>query len=185
MKELVKLVLEWSAQKGINKANPNAQFMKVYEEIGETADAILKNDLHEVKDGIGDVFVTLIILNDQLGIPFDFNENNVEIASSQNPFIDMVFCVGNIGHHINNDASSSRGFIAHHTYLACESLSRLANHHNFTAKQCLQAAYDVISKRKGKMINDTFVKDKPQANWGKDDTVKQIGNKELNAKTRG
>jgi len=37
------------------------------EEVGETAAALLKNDKHEIKDGIGDILVTIIILSHQLG----------------------------------------------------------------------------------------------------------------------
>jgi NTP pyrophosphatase (non-canonical NTP hydrolase) len=34
----------------------------------------------------------------------------------------------------------------------------LAEMHGWTAEECLQAAYDVISKRTGKMIDGSFVK---------------------------
>jgi len=44
------------------------QFMKVMEELGETARAVLKGDEDAVIDGIGDTFVTLIILSRQLGL---------------------------------------------------------------------------------------------------------------------
>ena len=37
----------------------------------------------------------------------------------------------------------------------------LAEMHSLTSEQCLQAAYDVISKRTGVMSNGTFVKDVP------------------------
>jgi NTP pyrophosphatase (non-canonical NTP hydrolase) len=37
------------------------------EELGETAGAILKSKEEEIKDGLGDTFVTLIILSKQLG----------------------------------------------------------------------------------------------------------------------
>jgi len=35
-----------------------------------------------------------------------------------------------------------------------------AHMHGYGLQDCLQSAYDVISKRKGKMINGQFVKDK-------------------------
>ncbi len=38
------------------------------EEVGETAGALLKSKDDEIKDGIGDAFVTLIILAKQLGL---------------------------------------------------------------------------------------------------------------------
>ena len=34
-----------------------------------------------------------------------------------------------------------------------------AHMHGFSLQDCLQSAYDVISKRKGKMVNGQFVKD--------------------------
>jgi NTP pyrophosphatase (non-canonical NTP hydrolase) len=43
--------------------------MKVMEELGETMGAILKQkNTDEVIDGIGDIFVTVIILSKQLGL---------------------------------------------------------------------------------------------------------------------
>ena len=38
------------------------------EEVGETASAVLKGDHAKVIDGIGDSFVTLIVLSKQLGL---------------------------------------------------------------------------------------------------------------------
>lgn len=41
---------------------------KVIEEVGETASALAKGNLEKLKDGIGDSFVTLIILAKQNGL---------------------------------------------------------------------------------------------------------------------
>jgi NTP pyrophosphatase (non-canonical NTP hydrolase) len=65
MNELVKSVEGWSKDKGLDKADPRAQFLKVAEEVGEVAAAMARNDRHELIDGIGDVVVTLIILAQQ------------------------------------------------------------------------------------------------------------------------
>jgi len=62
---------EWkgAADKNIlKKENAHKQLLKVLEEVGETAGALLKSKDEEVKDGIGDSFVTLIILSKQLGL---------------------------------------------------------------------------------------------------------------------
>ena len=40
--------------------------LKVLEEVGETAGALLKNKNQEIIDGLGDSFVTLIILSTNL-----------------------------------------------------------------------------------------------------------------------
>ena len=65
---LIENVTQWAADKNIlHKENAPKQLLKVLEEIGETAGALLKNEEEELKDGIGDSFVTLIILAGQLG----------------------------------------------------------------------------------------------------------------------
>ena len=62
-------VREWAAQKGlIAKENSAKQMLKVTEEIGEVAAAIARDDREKLKDGIGDGFVTLIILAYQNGL---------------------------------------------------------------------------------------------------------------------
>jgi NTP pyrophosphatase (non-canonical NTP hydrolase) len=68
--ELIKNVKEWADAKDILKSeNAPKQLMKVMEELGETAGAIAKNKATaEIMDGIGDTFVTLIILSYQLGL---------------------------------------------------------------------------------------------------------------------
>ena len=67
--ELSENVLVWAEEKGILvKDNAPKQMLKVLEEVGETAGALLKDKKDEIKDGIGDSFVTLIILSKQLGL---------------------------------------------------------------------------------------------------------------------
>ena len=67
---LIENVKVWADDKGILKSeNAPKQMMKVIEELGETAGAIAKNKAtDEIQDGIGDTFVTLIILAYQLGL---------------------------------------------------------------------------------------------------------------------
>lgn len=67
--KLIQNVVGWAANKDIlKKENAPKQLLKVLEEVGETAGALLKSKNDEVKDGIGDSFVTLIILAKQLGL---------------------------------------------------------------------------------------------------------------------
>lgn len=62
MDELVKLVEEWAKSRDLHNADPRGQMLKVVEEVGETAGALAKLNSEALEDGIGDVFVTLIIL---------------------------------------------------------------------------------------------------------------------------
>ena len=66
---LIENVSQWASDKDIlKKENAPKQLLKVLEEVGETAGALLKSKDEEIKDGIGDSFVTLIILSKQLGL---------------------------------------------------------------------------------------------------------------------
>jgi phosphoribosyl-ATP pyrophosphohydrolase len=68
MGELVRNVINWAEEKEILKPeNSQAQMCKVIEEVGETSRALLKKDKEGFIDGIGDSFVTLIILAAQNG----------------------------------------------------------------------------------------------------------------------
>ena len=59
---LEKNVLRWAEERKITpNSNPTAQLMKTMSELGELADATLKNDAEGVIDGVGDVLVTLIL----------------------------------------------------------------------------------------------------------------------------
>ena len=90
-------IRDWAEAKGIYESgDPKTQYIKLMEEAGEVGRAILKQDLPEIKDGIGDMVVVL---------------------------------------------------------------TNLAELCDLTIEECVESAYDVISKRTGKMKNGTFVKD--------------------------
>lgn len=62
-------VREWADNKGLlKKENSAKQMLKVTEEVGEVAGAVARDDMEKLKDGIGDSFVTLIILAHQNGL---------------------------------------------------------------------------------------------------------------------
>ena len=66
-------IIAWAKAKGIT--NPNNVFkqaLKLTSEVGELSDAIIKQDLPETVDAIGDIQVVLIILCNQLGL--DMND---------------------------------------------------------------------------------------------------------------
>ncbi len=60
--ELTKAIEAWGKGKGIlPNPNPIAQFNKTQEEVNELLEGIKKEDLDEIKDAIGDIFVTLVM----------------------------------------------------------------------------------------------------------------------------
>lgn len=55
-------VIRWAEARGIiPNAKPYTQLLKGVSELGELADAEIKNDLPEIKDAVGDVLVCLIV----------------------------------------------------------------------------------------------------------------------------
>jgi NTP pyrophosphatase (non-canonical NTP hydrolase) len=90
-------IRNWAKVRDIyKKGNSHTQYVKLQEECGELAKAILKKDKPEIIDAIGDIVVVL---------------------------------------------------------------TNLAHFEDCTIEECIESAYKVISERKGKMINGTFVKD--------------------------
>ena len=91
------LIRDWAYERGLyENGDPKTQALKLVEEVGEIARAVLKDDIDEVIDGIGDAVVVL---------------------------------------------------------------TNLAELHDVSIEECIASAYGVISKRTGKMVNGTFVKD--------------------------
>ena len=91
------LIRQWAQERGIyDKGNSHTQYVKLMEEAGELAAALLTKDAYEIKDAIGDIVVVLTNLAALEGVQIE---------------------------------------------------------------NCIDAAYDEIAQRKGKMINGTFVKE--------------------------
>jgi len=65
-------VLDWAKPKGLlNPENAPKQFIKLAEEVGELANAILKQNKEEQKDALGDIRIVIRILAEQLGFDID------------------------------------------------------------------------------------------------------------------
>ena len=72
MNGLVGAVEHWARERQIiPNSTPMAQLLKTMSELGELADATLKNDRPGVIDGIGDVLVTMIIYSALQGIAIE------------------------------------------------------------------------------------------------------------------
>ena len=95
--EQFQLIREWAENRGLySKGDAKTQYVKLQEEAGELAQAILKDDQPEVVDAIGDMVVVL---------------------------------------------------------------TNLAHLRGVSIEHCIESAYNVINKRKGSMVNGTFVKE--------------------------
>ena len=142
LQELQPLILEWAKEKDLLKLeNAPKQRLKLLEEVGETAAAILKNNHEGVKDGIGDIFVVLVILSDQLSEEILFDMNGVAKDDRQ----DFVLLFDNI-------LNSKR------IYFSISYLNDICTKLNMNLTECANLAWNEIKDRKGNTINGTFIK---------------------------
>jgi NTP pyrophosphatase (non-canonical NTP hydrolase) len=91
--ELEEKIIDWAIQRGIDKASPHKQMLKVTEEVGELAGSIAKGNEAETIDAIGDVLVTVLILSYQLELnPWECLESAYnEIKDRKGKNVDGVF----------------------------------------------------------------------------------------------
>lgn len=92
--ELQANILEWAKERGIlESSTPEAQFTKTREEVEELEQGLENNDLEEIRDAIGDVIVTLILLAELAGMDvvdcLDGAYN--EIKNRKGKMVDGVF----------------------------------------------------------------------------------------------
>ena len=157
MIELIKKVEDWARVRQLHTADPKAQTLKVIEEFTEMMTSVKRSD---VVDGIGDTYVTLIILCQQLGIPTFPQARLTELAvksTSEHSKNDQVALMA-----INMLATSiSKGERSkvQSSIIAIKTIADLvADEVGATPYECLEVAYEEIKDRKGMMIDGTFVK---------------------------
>lgn len=92
--ELSNKITGWASDRNlIEGSTPEKQFLKLMEEIGETAGAQARGNLDGVADGIGDAFVVLNIIAAQNGLTITECVNGAwgEIKDRTGRMIDGVF----------------------------------------------------------------------------------------------
>jgi len=149
LSELEVNILGWSHDKDlIHVGNAPKQKLKLIEELGETSKAILKNDVKEIKDGLGDAFVVLVILSHQIGYRLHLESflRYCDDTYSSDP-------ATLITEIIQYSKLESLG-------AAICTLYHLAETLNYDLTDCANIAYNEIKDRKGETINGTFIREK-------------------------
>lgn len=172
LKTLIENVNKWAEDKGIHsKGNCFTQLMKTHEEVGELINAIYHNNREETIDALGDILVTIIN-----AVWFtDFININEVIESSDNRLVepeeDVFYNVLFLDKHKTYLIDSyvkfekepngyTKDYFITDVYTVVETLLEICYVLDLDITDCLEAAYNVISKRSGKIVNGTFIKDK-------------------------
>ena len=92
--EIFNKIRGWAFERGIYaKGDPKTQLLKFYEEAGEISHAMLREDMHEVKDAIGDSIVVLTNLAELCGFTVEecIEQAYNEIANRKGKMVDGNF----------------------------------------------------------------------------------------------
>ena len=159
MVDLKILVEYWADKKGIlEHGKPMKQLLKTLEEITELHTAIEDDNLEEIIDAIGDVVVTLIIYAKMKNIKL-FPNGSEELSDSKGTAQDPYFLLDNCNKLMQLEKFTNDSVEKYHTIqMMLFLLNQIANRFDLKVWECLHSAYKVISKRKGEMVNGTFVK---------------------------
>lgn len=130
-------VIEWGHARGIfEHSTVTKQYLKSLSELGEVCDALAKDDIEHAKMEIGDFIVALILLGEMRGERFKVQE---ETYGGKTHELITIIC---------SDIVGSSWWLA-----------RLCFELGTTQGECLQMAYDKISKRKTTIVNGVAVKE--------------------------
>lgn len=154
------LVEGWAEKKGIMEhGTPIKQLLKTLEEITELHAAIEDDNLEEIIDAIGDVVVTLVIYAKMKSITL-FPNGSEELSDSKGTAQDPYFLLDNCNKLLQLEKFTNDSIEKYYTVqMMLFLLNQIANRFNIKIWECLHSAYKVIIKRKGEMVNGTFVKD--------------------------
>lgn len=142
--ELQPLLREWANEKGLlNPENAPKQKLKLFEELGEVAKAILKSDVTEQKDGIGDGFVVLSILAMQIG------ETDSLFDGYAKPSEEIEYLILDV---LNNAVKYNN------VSNAMATLQIIALKLGYDFQDCANIAWNEIKDRKGVTKDGTFIK---------------------------
>lgn len=143
LKDLQPLIIQWAKEKNIHlpECIPK-QRLKLIEECGELASAILKNDIEKQKDAIGDIFVVLVIYAEQ----------------TDGRYIDF-FCGSEYNTFNDYDCDLISNTIRYSDELdSLFWLYAICHKSNLDLTECANIAWNEIKDRKGSTINGTFIK---------------------------
>lgn len=160
------LVKQWAVDRNlIEGSKPEAQCVKLIEEYGELARGVAKQDETLIKDSIGDTLVVCIILAAQLGSDsfnidkLIFERSEVNSANVREKLVmSGATELGAISYFINvtnRDIDRCIGNI----YALCDTLAEIAYLYKWSLADCLEAAYNEIKDRKGRMVDGIFIKE--------------------------
>lgn len=167
MEQLRENIIKWADDKGIlSKATPASQATKILEECLELVVADYNNNQEEIEDACGDIYVTLVIEAHMLGLDLDevlpvspTTEALVSLLGSYTPKA-ILATATNIFGALTEEYDSDYNSVDRFIKVVYHKLVSYCAINDISLEDAVQGAYDIISKRTGRMENGVFVKDR-------------------------
>lgn len=157
-------IQQWFTDRNLIEADPHLQLVKLMEEFGELAAGVARSDKDKIKDSIGDLHVVYTGLAAQLQHQnYVLNEPPSDgVASLLLATIVLErLLLSAMYFHFNDDTpkeEKQKVFSDMKEHFQ-DIIAQVAKTYDLTLEDCVQAAYDEIKDRKGKLVNGVFVKE--------------------------
>ncbi|MDU0893651.1 MAG: MazG-like family protein [Anaerococcus sp.] len=158
IQELIKLIEQWARDRGLDKKGTvEGQLIKTAEEVAELIIAISKNNVKDIKDAIGDVFVTLVIGNmfERQAPISDFIEFPECVKKRKKSKMDVIFKLNKDLSRFYNITRYGRGVMMD----LIITIAEISKAYDLNFVECVESAYKEIADRKGIVKNGTFIKE--------------------------
>jgi|SRR5690625_1212883 len=146
-------VQQWAQERGIYEhSTPEAQLLKALSELGELADAVIKDDIDGIKDAVGDVAVCMVNYARMAGVTIRkvWYEESEHCESSTHI---GIFASHEVGRRLG-------AFIDGGENVDLDDLLYIAMNYGLDFMDCCEHAWNEIKDRKGRMVpGGAFVKD--------------------------
>src|SRR5690625_4277011 len=151
--EFVENVQRWAAERGIYEhSTAFTQLGKSVEEFSELYLAFVKNDKAGVKDGVGDVAVTLVNVATMLDINLK-KEGQIWVDCRTSRLIySLHVCIGRLIDEVTKLGDVSTATLEASFGASIYALRGIAQNEGLSFGECLATAWDAIKDRKGRMV---------------------------------
>ena len=156
----IKNILDWAEERNLlTQGDVFMQLEKSRKENSELTKAITKYEkgnaqaYDEIKDAIGDVYVTLVVASEIQGLPVYEIFKSIEFSSEFDSYhwqhyTNLLRVYDGV---LYNTPETLGDYV--------DFLNSIAVEYNFTLVECIEYAYNQIKERTGKIVDGTFVKD--------------------------
>ncbi|QHJ83229.1 MAG: hypothetical protein [Bacteriophage sp.] len=157
MNEIIAKIEQWGEDRNLIKGStPLDQGMKLFSEYGELCDAIAKNQIELIKDGIGDVLVVCTIISKQIDVPLTIdNLADLELLEPKRYIVELGFALNQF---VYGTDSGDLSTLSEDKSIILSTLDKVATAYGLTLQQCLEHAYNDIKDRRGLLHNGVFIK---------------------------